>query len=148
MIGVAAAATVFLLELPRADESAALPQDHYGILRLLTLRFWTWLGILSYGIYLWHYPLLSWINGVAVELAQGLFPALGGVDAGWARMLLFHMVQLPLIVTATLIVSLVTFLTVETRFRPGLYSWDSSRYLGRYLRVRFQRGVLAAPSKA
>jgi hypothetical protein len=43
----------------------------------------------------------------------------------------------------TLLVSLLTFVTVETRFRPGLYSWDEFRYLGRYLRVRFGQPVAA-----
>lgn len=148
LVGLAAALTIFLLECPRADERAALPQDSYGTARLLTLRFWTWVGILSYGIYLWHFPLLSWINGLAVAAARALFGLLGGVDSGWRRVLLFHAIQLPMILGATLLVSLLTFLTVEIRFRPGLYSWDSSRYLGRYLRARFDPRVASTPSKA
>ena len=131
-------------DLPRADETAAMPQEGYGLFRLLVLRFWTWAGILSYGIYLWHLPLLSFINDSAVRVAHALFAALGDVETGWQRMLLFHMVQMPAILVATLLVSLFTFLTVEIRFRPGLYSWDSSRYVGRYIKARFT-GRLASP---
>ena len=58
--------------------------------RLLHLRFWTWVGILSYGIYLWHLPLLSLINGLAVDGAQVAVRAVGGVGTGWLRVLLFH----------------------------------------------------------
>ena len=148
VVGLAAAMTIFLLECPRVDEGARLPQDSYGTIRLLHLRFWTWVGILSYGIYLWHFPLLSWINGLAVDQARSLYELIGGVDPGWLRVLLFHAIQLPMILAATLLVSLVTFLTIEIRFRPGLYSWDSSRYLGRYLKTWFDRRVAPATSKA
>jgi hypothetical protein len=34
-----------------------------------------------------------------------------------------------MILGATLLVSAITFITVEIRFRPHLYKWDSSRYV-------------------
>jgi peptidoglycan/LPS O-acetylase OafA/YrhL len=54
-----------------------------GVSRLLSLRPMVWLGDLSYGVYLWHWPLIIfaralWPNlGWAVPLAAGvsLFPA-------------------------------------------------------------------------
>lgn len=148
LIGMASALTIYLLELPRTDETAAKPCERYGLFRLLMLRFWTWAGILSYGIYLWHLPLLSFINDPAVRVAHALFAALGDVETGWQRMLLFHMVQMPAILVATLLVSLFTFLTVEIRFRPGLYSWDSSRYVGRYIKARFTRRLASSGATA
>lgn len=148
LIGMASALTIYLLELPRADETAAMPYERYGLFRLLMLRFWTWAGILSYGIYLWHLPLLSFINDPAVRVAHELFAALGDVESGWQRMMLFHLVQMPAVLAATLAVSLLTFLTVEIRFRPGLYSWDGSRYVGRYIRARFTRRVASSGATA
>ena len=34
-----------------------------------------------------------------------------------------------MILGVTLLVSAITFITVEIRFRPHLYKWDSSRYV-------------------
>jgi peptidoglycan/LPS O-acetylase OafA/YrhL len=138
LIGVAAAGTIYLLELPRADSSAPQPYERYGTLRLLTLRFWTWTGILSYGIYLWHLPISLLGTSFAVRAATTLIDALGGIDAGWQRMLIFHGVQVPMIIGATLLVSAITFFAVEIRFRPHLYKWDSSRYV---------RSMIAAAAK-
>lgn len=132
-IGVAAAFTIYLLELPRADASVPPPYERYGTLRLLTLRFWTWTGILSYGIYLWHLPISLLGTSFAVETARMLIDSLGGVDAGWQRALIFHGVQVPMILGSTLLVSAITFFTVEIRFRPHLYRWDNSRYVGSVL---------------
>jgi peptidoglycan/LPS O-acetylase OafA/YrhL len=127
-IGIAAAFTIYLLELPRVDASAPQPYERYGILRLVIFRFWTWMGIISYGIYLWHLPIAQLGSSFSVATALALIDSVGGVDAGWQRMLIFHAVQLPLFLGATLLVSLVTFLTVEITFRPNLYKWDRSRY--------------------
>jgi peptidoglycan/LPS O-acetylase OafA/YrhL len=129
-IGIAAAFTIYLLELPRMDEGAPQPHERYGRLRLLTLRFWTWMGIISYGVYLWHLPIAQLGNSFTVRMALALIDSVGGVDVGWQRMLIFHAVQLPLLLGATLLVSLITFFTVEIRFRPHLYRWDRSRYGG------------------
>ena len=137
-IGVAAAFTIYLLELPRADASVPQPYERYGTLHLLTLRFWTWIGILSYGIYLWHLPISLLGTSFAVETARMLIDSLGGIDAGWQRVLIFHGVQLPMMLGLTLLVSLFTFFMVEIRFRPHLYKWDSSRYV---------RSMMAAAAK-
>ena len=88
------------------------------------------MGILSYGIYLWHLPISLLGTPVAVETARTLIDSLGGVDAGWQRVLIYHGVQVPMILGVTLLVSAITFFTVEIRVRPHLYKWDSSRYVG------------------
>ena len=132
-IGVCAALTIYLIELPRADESKPQPYEGYGALRLITLRSWTWLGILSYGVYLWHLPILLVVHSYTNEFALMLFENWGGVESGWQRTLIFHAMQLPFVLGITLIVSLITFLFVEIRFRPHLYRWDNSRYFFRHL---------------
>ncbi len=131
LIGLAAAFTIYLIELPRRDESAPQPYEAYGMLRLLSARFWTWMGILSYGIYLWHLPIALLGKSWTVETALAVIEGLGGVEAGWQRTLIFHSLQLPMILGLTLLLSLITFLMVEIRFRPHLYRWDTSRYVGR-----------------
>ncbi len=128
-IGIASAFTIYLLELPRVDETKPQAYESYGSLRLLTLRFWTWMGILSYGIYLWHLPVLALVGGYTVQTAQALMGALGGIEAGWHRVLIFHVTQLAIVLGITVVLSLITFLSVEIRFRPHLYRWDSSRHL-------------------
>jgi len=132
-IGVCAALTIYLLELPRADESWPPLYERYGVLRLLTLRFWTWVGILSYGLYLWHLPVLTVGHSYTVELAQMLIESWEGIESGWQQMLIFHAIQLPVILGLSLLVSLITFIFVEIRFRPHLYRWDNSKYIFRHL---------------
>ena len=123
--------TIYLLELPRADESQPPPYERYGVLRLLTLRFWTWVGILSYGLYLWHLPILIVGHSNTVELAQLLIESWEGIESGWQRMLVFQAVQLSVLLGLSLLVSLITFFIVEIRFRPHLYCWDNSKYIFR-----------------
>jgi peptidoglycan/LPS O-acetylase OafA/YrhL len=39
-----------------------------GVSRLLSLAPLRWIGRISYGLYLWHYPLFIWINGARTGL--------------------------------------------------------------------------------
>ena len=133
IIGIAAAFTIYLIELPRIDESKPPAHSHYGMPRLIILRFWTWIGILSYGVYLWHLPILQLVDSFTVRTAHLFIDNWEGVEAGWQKMLIFHAIQLPTVIILTLVVSLITFLAVEVRFRPHLYRWDSSRYIFRHL---------------
>jgi peptidoglycan/LPS O-acetylase OafA/YrhL len=132
-IGVVAAVVIYLIELPRPDEGAIAAEPRYAPPALLALRFWTWMGMLSYGIYLWHLPILELIDGSTVDVASFIIGGLGLEDTGWQRVVVFHATQVPIVVGLTLVVSLTTFLLVETRFRPNLYRWDSSRYVLRHL---------------
>jgi peptidoglycan/LPS O-acetylase OafA/YrhL len=147
LIGIASAMAIYLLELPRPDGTAARPFERYGTPRLLVLRAATWTGILSYGIYLWHLPLLSLLNERVYAATHALIAALGGVETGWLRMLLFHAVQLPAVTALTLAVSLLTFFTVELRFRPGLYNRGSSRFTRRLVPGWLRRGLAAGVAR-
>ena len=134
IIGIVAAFMIYLIELPRADEDAVQSYERYGTARLITLRFWTWMGILSYGVYLWHLPVIYLAGPTLVESSYLFVQNLTGVEAGWARMLVVHAIQIPIILGITVLVSLITFFTVELRFRPHLYHWDSSKYVFKHLK--------------
>jgi peptidoglycan/LPS O-acetylase OafA/YrhL len=91
-----------------------------GTFESIALRFFTLAGVLSYGIYLWHFPILAtWfatIDRVAVRVANAL--SLGG---DWAILLMFYALEIPIIFSVTIGVAYTTFVLIETRFRPGLY---------------------------
>jgi peptidoglycan/LPS O-acetylase OafA/YrhL len=58
-----AAVALFLL-LP-----AVFPRGHGGVPgRILSIRLLGWLGIISYGVYLWHLPLVPKVGGAASDL--------------------------------------------------------------------------------
>jgi peptidoglycan/LPS O-acetylase OafA/YrhL len=66
------AAIAFFLLLP-----AVFPGDRRGLpRRILSTRLLAWLGIISYGIYLWHLPLIprigSWTSGLLGVAPSGL----------------------------------------------------------------------------
>ena len=87
----------------------ATPIDGGGLLeRLLTNRIATWLGDLSYSIYLWHWPLIVYAGSL-----YGPDLSLGAI----------------VIVTAlTLILSMLTKIHVEDRFRHGFRQGSARRF--------------------
>jgi peptidoglycan/LPS O-acetylase OafA/YrhL len=126
---------IYILELPRRYPEAPAAYESYGTLRLLWHRFWTWMGIISYGVYLWHYPVLLYFEEGVAELSGGLVAWLGWTTA-YQRMIAYHFVQFGLLLPLIIAISVTTFFLVETRFRPNLYRWDNSRFLSRLLRPR------------
>ncbi len=136
IVGVATAVAIWLVEAQRR------PARRPGLALWLNGRAWTWLGILSYGIYLWHYPVLlanlDRLTAAGAALADGL-----GVADPAHRILVYHAVQIPAVLAISTALSLATFWLVELRFRPGLYA--AARNVGTWRRGEPER---AAPAGA
>jgi peptidoglycan/LPS O-acetylase OafA/YrhL len=112
---------VYVAELPIKG-----PVSPTGIVDSMWLRFFMFTGVLSYGIYLWHYVIIVTrvgdIDRLAMTVAKGL-----GLTRDWQLMLTFHAVEIPLIFIMSIALAYATFITIETRFRPGLYSAQARR---------------------
>jgi peptidoglycan/LPS O-acetylase OafA/YrhL len=126
---------IYILELPRRDPDAPPAYESYATPHLLWHRFWTWMGIISYGVYLWHWPVMLYFEGAVVEVSGSLVAWLDWTTA-YQRMIAYHFVQISLLLPLIIAMSVATFFLVETRFRPNLYRWDNSRFLSRILRWR------------
>jgi peptidoglycan/LPS O-acetylase OafA/YrhL len=91
------------------------PQDRGVIRRFLTLRVVAWLGLVSYGIYLWHEAMIDWYLRLTEPIAFGS-------NAG--RMTAF-------MIATTLVVSAISYYALERpvlrlKDRP-LRTWFGSR---------------------
>jgi len=131
---VFAMGTVYLLEIPRKEDRVEAAPKPF---KILFLRFWTWMGILSYGIYLWHFPILHTQHIKTIKFL-GVLAENGYVFSKWQETLIYHMTMLPLVIFLATLVSLVTFFLIEIRYRPNLYSFGNSRYLGKYFMSIFK----------
>ena len=121
LFGHAAAANVLTVAvsvvLVAVCEAQSLPErgTNSGLLRFAIL-----MGYLTYGFYLWHYPLMqlyfptleAWTTAISAALTLPL-----GLS-----ILLYHGLGLALVGLPTLAITLVTFVFIETKFRPNLYS--------------------------
>ncbi|MEI8148395.1 MAG: acyltransferase [Actinomycetes bacterium] len=89
-------------------------------------RFAIFMGFLTYGFYLWHYPLLQLSVPVLEHIAQGTFG-----PTGWLTMALFHALGIFVVGVGSLVISFLTYVFIEMMFRPSLYaSLVHSRRLG------------------
>ena len=110
-----AAATVALCEAPEGGT----PVRRTGVVFFL-LRFGMLSGFLTYGIYLWHYAIIvtraPLFDAVVALIGQKFSLSL------WQMSALYHAIQIPVVVVMSYLLAYITFVFIENRFRPNLYS--------------------------
>jgi peptidoglycan/LPS O-acetylase OafA/YrhL len=112
---VVSAAVILVTEYPSTYEVSRLHP------RLSLIFRWTmFTGVLSYGIYLWHYMILITRYPLFTKVID-LVSEMTGWTAGWEKVLLYHGLQLGFSLPVTYALATVTFYLIEVRFRPGLY---------------------------
>ena len=89
--------------------AAAAHPEPGPLARALSVRPFVGLGIISYGVYLWHWPIYLWLNPDRVGLS------------GWPL--------LAVRLAVTLAVATVSFVTVERPIRQGALSTTTLRWL-------------------
>jgi peptidoglycan/LPS O-acetylase OafA/YrhL len=109
-----AAWLVNLCERPAEEEAAPM------ILRVCVLT-----GFLTYGIYLWHYVIIMTRASDFADLARETAAAVG--FGFWATVALFHTMELVVVLIGSYLLAYTTFILIEARFRPTLYSGISKK---------------------
>lgn len=105
----ASAALVYMCECPTSETFAPF-----------VLRIGEMTGYLTYGIYLWHYAIIMTRSGDCHEIAQSLAKTLD--LAKWQTVGVYHLLELAMVLPISYILSYATFVLIESRFRPSLYS--------------------------
>ena len=102
-----------------------------NILSIGTLcgRLFTWLGIISYGVYIWHLPIMITTKH-KIDIIIGALKANGVISSVNPTYYLCAHLGVTIILTLTL--SYATFWLVEARFRPGLYDSKTSMIHSRF----------------
>ncbi len=107
--------TVVVCEAPERGNALA----RTGI-KFFLLRFGMLSGFLTYGIYLWHYAIIvtraSIFDAVVARVGQALSLSM------WQMSILYHAIQIPIVMAMSYALAYITFIFIENRFRPNLYS--------------------------
>jgi peptidoglycan/LPS O-acetylase OafA/YrhL len=86
----------------------------------LILRVGEMTGYLTYGIYLWHYPMIMTRSSDFHVLTQGIAKA--NDLPLWQTVLLYQGMMLIYVLVVSYVLAYTTFVLIEARFRPSLYS--------------------------
>src|SRR5579883_95317 len=105
LAAMTSAALVWLCEQPSREEHQA------PVLRQLMI-----VGYLTYGFYLWHYPILRTFADLFFGWVQAL------AMPSWLATLTFHALELGVVLPLSLGAAYCSFVLIEARFRPNLYS--------------------------
>jgi peptidoglycan/LPS O-acetylase OafA/YrhL len=124
------AMAIALVEWPRRPRAVAA--EPAG--RQLFGRFWTWLGMLSYGVYLWHSPIRFAQEQPLTSLAREVADATG-IGSALGRVVVYHALQLPTVIGFSVALSYLTFMLVERRYRPNLYDTALARAVSPHARM-------------
>jgi peptidoglycan/LPS O-acetylase OafA/YrhL len=108
---IISSALVVLSEAATPERQAATP---------LILRVGMLFGYLTYGIYLWHYVIIRTRAGQIEGVAQRIAVALDLKP--WETVLVFHSLELVVVGSLSLALAFISYVCIETKFRPNLYS--------------------------
>jgi peptidoglycan/LPS O-acetylase OafA/YrhL len=82
--------------------------------------------MLSYGIYLWHSPIRFAQEQPLTDLAREV-AARAGIDSALGGALVYHALQIPIILGLSAALAYLTFTLIERRYRPNLYDTALAR---------------------
>jgi peptidoglycan/LPS O-acetylase OafA/YrhL len=80
------------------------------------LRWAMLTGYLTYGFYLWHYVIIMTIATPLTSWASAL------TSIPWLATTIFHALELALALPLSYCFAWLSFVIIESRFRPGLYA--------------------------
>ena len=112
--------SIILLELPYVK---VVSKGIGNLIKTTFLSMLTWLGKISYGIFLWHFPILvAILNSGKLPIAVDFISRKLDTFIVLPPFLIANLLVIGIVITLTTTVSIITFFLVEVKFRPSLYA--------------------------